>query len=79
MLALAPSPVLEIANDKDRTLAVARELGIEQPRTMRMDGIDDVPAMAAELGFPFVLKPTTSWSGQVGPIRLRPGRCDQPG
>jgi predicted ATP-grasp superfamily ATP-dependent carboligase len=70
VLALAPDQVLQIANDKDRTLAVARELGIAYPRTMRIDGVDDVPAMAAELGFPVVLKPTTSWVHK-SPIRLQ--------
>lgn len=70
VLALAPDQVLEIANDKDRTLAVARELGIAYPQTMRIDGVDDVPAMAAELGFPVVLKPTTSWV-RKSPIRLQ--------
>lgn len=61
VLALAPDPVLAIANDKDRTLAVARELGIEYPQTMRIDGAADVPALAEAFGFPVVLKPTSSW------------------
>lgn len=64
VLALAPDSALEIANDKDRTLEVARELGIEQPKTMRIDSLDDLPAVLAEFAFPFVLKPTTSWTGQ---------------
>ena len=64
VLALAPDSALEIANDKDRTLEVARKLGIDQPKTMRMDSIDELPAVLAEFEFPFVLKPTTSWTGQ---------------
>ena len=64
VLALAPDSALEIANDKDRTLEVARKLGIEQPKTMRIDSIDELPAVLAEFEFPFVLKPTTSWTGQ---------------
>jgi predicted ATP-grasp superfamily ATP-dependent carboligase len=64
VLALAPDSALEIANDKDRTLEVARKLGIEQPKTRRMDSIDELPAVLAEFEFPFVLKPTTSWTGQ---------------
>ena len=64
VLALAPDAALEIANDKDRTLEVARKLGIDQPKTMRIDSIDDLPAVLAEFEFPFVLKPTTSWTGQ---------------
>jgi predicted ATP-grasp superfamily ATP-dependent carboligase len=61
VLALASDPVLAVANDKDRTLAVARELGIEYPKTMRIDGVADVPALAAAFEFPVVLKPTISW------------------
>ena len=61
-LALAADCALEIANDKDRTLELARKLDISQPRTMRIDSIDDLPAVLAEFAFPFVLKPNTSWS-----------------
>jgi predicted ATP-grasp superfamily ATP-dependent carboligase len=64
-LALAPGSALEIANDKSRTLQVARELGIEIPRSIAVKGIDDLPAVVTELGFPFVLKPTISWTGKV--------------
>ena len=66
VLALAPDAALKIALDKDRTLEVARKLGIDQPRTMRIDSIDDLPSMLAEFEFPFVLKPTISWSEQLG-------------
>jgi predicted ATP-grasp superfamily ATP-dependent carboligase len=61
VLALATDQVLAIANDKDRTLAVASELGIEYPKTMRIDGVADVPPLAEAFGFPVVLKPTSSW------------------
>ena len=61
VLALAPEPVLKVANDKDRTLAVAHELGIDYPKTMRIEGVADVPALAAAFEFPVVLKPTSSW------------------
>jgi predicted ATP-grasp superfamily ATP-dependent carboligase len=64
-LALASEPVLEIANDKDRTLAVARELGIPYPRSIRVDSLDGLSAAIAEFGFPFVLKPTVSWTEQA--------------
>ena len=65
VLATAPDSALEIAADKDRTLAVARDLGIQYPKTMRFDSLDDLSAVLAEFGFPFVLKPTTSWTGQT--------------
>jgi predicted ATP-grasp superfamily ATP-dependent carboligase len=64
-LALAPDCALEIANDKDRTLEAARKLDIDQPKTMRIDSIGDLPAVLAEFPFPFVLKPNTSWSGNA--------------
>ena len=64
-LALAPDYALEIANDKDRTLEIARKLGIDQPKTMRIDSIAELQAALAEFPFPLVLKPNTSWSGQA--------------
>jgi predicted ATP-grasp superfamily ATP-dependent carboligase len=64
LLALPADDALTVANDKDRTLAVARSLGIASPRTMRVDRAEDLPAMLAEFEFPFVLKPTVSWAPQ---------------
>ncbi|MDR2986821.1 MAG: ATP-grasp domain-containing protein [Nocardiopsaceae bacterium] len=70
VLALAPDPALAIANDKDRTLAIASELGIAYPKTMPVKSVADVPELAARFEFPVVLKPTTSWvSGS--PVRLQ--------
>jgi carbamoyl-phosphate synthase large subunit len=63
-LALAPDTALQVANDKDRTLKVAGELGILMPRTIGIGSVADLPAAIAELGFPFVLKPTMSWTGK---------------
>jgi predicted ATP-grasp superfamily ATP-dependent carboligase len=70
-LALAPDTALQVANDKDRTLKVAGELGIAMPRTIGIGSVEDLPAAIAELGFPFVLKPTMSWTGKH-PVRLTP-------
>jgi predicted ATP-grasp superfamily ATP-dependent carboligase len=64
-LALAPSDVLEITNDKDQTLAVARELGIPYPLSMTIDSLDDLPDMTKRFGFPVVLKPTISWASHA--------------
>ncbi|MGH3265527.1 MAG: ATP-grasp domain-containing protein [Trebonia sp.] len=63
VLALAAESALDIANDKDRTLTVAERLGIAQPKSWRVGGSDDLAAAVAEFGFPFVLKPTVSWTG----------------
>ena len=66
VLALASESALDIANDKDRTLALAEELGIAQPKTVRIGGAGDLTAAVKEFGFPFVLKPAVSWtSGTV--------------
>ena len=63
VLALAPEPALAVANDKDRTLALAAELGIAQPKSLRIRDHADLAGAAREFGFPFVLKPTVSWTG----------------
>ncbi len=70
-LALPPDSVLQVANDKDRTLAIARSLGIEQPKTMRIDSVQEISAMLAAFEFPVVIKPTTSWASESA-IRLQP-------
>jgi predicted ATP-grasp superfamily ATP-dependent carboligase len=62
-LALAPDSALDIANDKDRTLTLAEQLGIVQPKSLRIGAVADLAAAVAEFGFPFVLKPTVSWTG----------------
>jgi glutathione synthase/RimK-type ligase-like ATP-grasp enzyme len=72
VLALGSNSALEVANDKDRTLAAARVLGIDQPETMRIDSVGEVPARLAGFDFPAVLKPTRSWTGKtagrLGPV-----------
>jgi predicted ATP-grasp superfamily ATP-dependent carboligase len=64
-LAVAPDSALEIATDKDRTLEVASRLGIPQPRTRRFDSLDELPSVLSEFAFPFVLKPSVSWTGNT--------------
>ena len=63
-LALPPDSALEIALSKDRTLEIARELGIAFPQSMSIRSVEDLPAAASELGYPLVLKPTTPWTGK---------------
>lgn len=69
-LALAADAELEIANDKDRTLEIARGLGIDYPKSMVIDSIDQLPDLLAGFDFPIVLKPTTSWAPR-SPVRLQ--------
>ena len=60
-LALASEPALEVANDKQRTLEVAKALGIPIPHTVPITNLDDTRLALAEVGYPAVLKPTRSW------------------
>jgi len=63
VLALAPESALDIANDKDRTLTLAEQLSIAQPKSLRIGDSAGLAAAVTEFGFPFVLKPTISWTG----------------
>ncbi len=65
-LALPSDCVLDIANNKERTLEVARDLGIESPTSIRIYCLDDLAAVFEKLAFPMVLKPTSSWAEQSG-------------
>jgi predicted ATP-grasp superfamily ATP-dependent carboligase len=71
VLAVASDAALKVANDKERTLAIAAGLGIDQPTSIQIESIDDLPMAIAKLDFPFVLKPTVSWTGQSAE-RVRP-------
>jgi predicted ATP-grasp superfamily ATP-dependent carboligase len=69
-LALPPTRAVDIASDKDRTIEVALSLGIRCPRSMRIDSMDKLATLRAEFSFPFVLKPTASWT-PLSPGRLK--------
>jgi len=69
-LALAADAELKIANDKDLTLEIARELGIDYPKSRMIDNVDQIPELLAGFDFPIVLKPTTSWAPN-SPVRLQ--------
>ena len=73
MLAIASDAALEIANDKVRTLEVATKLDIPYPKSIPVTGVEDLRAAEAEFGYPFVLKPTVSWTGAVA---LRAVPCE---
>jgi hypothetical protein len=64
-LAVAPDAAFEIANDKCRTLEVADQLGIAYPRSLQVRDVEDLRQAEAQFGYPFVLKPTISWTGEV--------------
>src|SRR5256886_11896868 len=67
-VALAPEPALTIAISKERTLAVARRLGLRVPREVIVRDGADVTAALKEIGLPAVIKPSESWlwNGQEG-------------
>lgn len=73
-LAVASDAAFEIANDKCRTLEVADKLGIAYPKSIQVTGTEDLRAVVAEFGYPFVLKPSISWTGEaqdrVSPIEV---------
>jgi len=60
-LALADERPLAIAINKERTLAVARHLGLHVPRGVVVRGVGDVPAALKEIELPAVIKPCESW------------------
>ena len=60
-IALASEPAMTIAVNKDRTLALATQLGIAVPRSLSLTTVSEVPAAVQEIGLPAVVKPTESW------------------
>ena len=71
VLAVASDAALEIATDKSRTLEVAAKLGIDYPGSVEVAGIAELRKAEAEFGYPFVVKPTMSWTGKTG-VRVAP-------
>ena len=55
-LALAPAEALETANDKARTAALARSVGVRAPRECVVKDLETLRSAWAELGTPLVLK-----------------------
>jgi predicted ATP-grasp superfamily ATP-dependent carboligase len=65
-VALASETALGIANDKDRTLALASSLGITVPRSALAETWHEVQDGLREVGLPAVIKPCRSWVQQNG-------------
>ena len=64
-VAVASDAALEVANDKTRTLEVASKLDIDYPKSVTVRAVEDLRAAEEQFGYPFVLKPTVSWTGAV--------------
>jgi predicted ATP-grasp superfamily ATP-dependent carboligase len=60
-IALANEPALNIAVNKERTLAVAKGLGLNVPRSFAVNTVSEVPVALKEMGLPAVVKPAESW------------------
>ncbi len=71
-LAVPSDDALEIANDKIRTLELADKLGIPYPKSLPVVNVEDVRAAEAAFGYPYVVKPTVSWTGQGTAERVAP-------
>jgi predicted ATP-grasp superfamily ATP-dependent carboligase len=61
-LALAGEHALDVAVSKERTLAVAADLGIPAPRGTALGAVPELEGVAEELGFPLGVKPSESWA-----------------
>jgi len=62
-VALAQEPALAIAVSKERTLEIARRLGVGVPRAVTVGAVSEVGAALHEIGLPAVVKPVESWTG----------------
>lgn len=60
-LALAKDAALAIAIKKERTLAIAEQIGLAVPKAVLIAREDDVREAIREIGLPAVVKPTESW------------------
>ena len=61
-IALAKEPALGIAINKDRTLEIARRLGVRVPHAVSVGTVSEVEAALREIGLPAVVKPVESWA-----------------
>lgn len=60
-LAIAREPALAIAISKERTLEVAKQLGLRIPRGVILRDVNDLQDALSEIGLPAVIKPEESW------------------
>ena len=60
-IALAQDPALAIAVNKEQTLEIAKQLGLNIPRGVTVSSVSEVTAALNEIGLPAVIKPIESW------------------
>jgi predicted ATP-grasp superfamily ATP-dependent carboligase len=61
-IALAAEPALGVAVDKERTLEVAKRLGIAVPMGVNVKAVGEVAEALRKVGLPAVIKPSVSWA-----------------
>ena len=61
-IALAREPALGIAINKERTLEVARQLGLSVPKGVIVKEVSEVAQALSTIGLPVVVKPAESWA-----------------
>ena len=61
-IALPKESALAIAINKERTLEVAKRLGLHIPRAVNVRLVSEVREALREIGLPAVIKPTDSWT-----------------
>lgn len=59
-IALPPRPTLELALDKEKTLELARSLGIPCPTSWCVCSLQDLDTVLPEISYPVVIKPARS-------------------
>lgn len=70
-VAIANETALKIATNKDQTLAVARQLGLNVPTGVTITSVADVKEALKTIGLPAVVKPNVSWVwGEQHGVRL---------
>ena len=62
-LPFPPTPIFQICRDKNKTMELAKQLGIPHPKTVMPRSLEQVEALAKSLDFPVVIKPRMSCSG----------------
>lgn len=65
-IAMAADDALAIAVNKERTLAVAAQVGLRAPREALVRSLGDVSDALAHIGLPAVVKPVESWVSRSG-------------
>lgn len=62
-LPFPPTSIFQICRDKNKTMALAEQLGIPHPKTVTPSRLDQVNELAKSLTFPVIIKPRLSCSG----------------